>query len=93
MSSARMPRVRVREVVVKYEEDITRWSNAKKARFFMHVIAYLAIERGGEVRISVEELKNLKVPLGIAVDDGEMVIAVDMDHAPRRLLKKESSDG
>jgi hypothetical protein len=68
---------------VKYEEDITRWSNAKKARFFLHVIAYLVIGKGGELKIPVDELKNLKIPLGLVVEDGHMVFAANLDDAPK----------
>jgi hypothetical protein len=58
-------------------EGIADWSNAKRARVFAHIIAKLVLERGGEVRVKLDELA--RHPVGFDVEDGELIIAVDMD--------------
>jgi hypothetical protein len=46
-------------------------------------VSYVA-RLGGEVRVPLDELVSFAPDIGFAVEDGKMVIAVDMDDAPVR---------
>lgn len=56
------------------------WSNAKKARIFLTLIGHLAVKYGdrGELRIKRDEIEG-DVTIGFDQEDGELIIAVDMD--------------
>lgn len=56
------------------------WSNAKKARVFLTIIGHLAVKHGdgGELRVPVKDLVE-NITIGFDEEDGELIIAVDMD--------------
>lgn len=61
-------------------DGIASWSNAKKARFFLAVIAHLTAKHGdhGELRIKLADIET-RITLGVDTDDGDLILAVDMD--------------
>jgi len=69
--------------------DITTWSNAKKARMFAHLIAYLAAKYGdhGELRVPLDDLGE-DFTIGMAVEDGILIVAVDMDRVDLEKLHR-----
>jgi hypothetical protein len=67
---------------VSYDDDMSRWSNRKKADLFLQLLTHTVARLGGEVRVPLDELVSFAPDIGFAVEDGKMVIAVDMDNAP-----------
>ena len=64
-------------------DNITRWSNAKRARMFVRVIsAILKDTEAREARIPVELLEGPLPAVGMVVEDGVLIIALDNDPEP-----------
>lgn len=66
--------------MAKHEENFNRWSNAKKARIFAHVIGHLALKFGedGVLKIPFETFDS-EMTVGFDREGDDFLIAVDMD--------------
>lgn len=66
----------------KRDVSLADMSNAAKARLFAKLIGHLAAKYGneGEIRLDYDKVQNQRVSVGFVVENGELIIAADMDH-------------